>query len=105
MTSTNKKGHLPAYYIILMYFVVILESHSLKPTVFSSCMDQQVARDDSLNQLFQLLVRDYGVRPFGRVRQYPATSCQQVQDAQIFQSGEYWISSNGEEPRKIYCEF
>ena len=78
----------------------------MKPAVSSSCEGLEAAQDDSLKQVFQLLVRDYGVRPFGRVRQYPATSCQQVQDAyhSTLQSGEYWISNNGEEPRKMYCE-
>ena len=80
---------------------------NLKPAVSSSCEGLEAVQDDSLKQVFQLLVRDHGVRPFGRVRQYPATSCQQVQDAHHprLQSGEYWISSHGEEPRKMYCEF
>ncbi len=35
-------------------------------------------RDDILLGVFQLLVRDYSARPFGRVRVYPATSRQQA---------------------------
>ena len=80
---------------------------NLKPAVSSSCEGLEAVQDDSLKQVFQLLVRDYEVRPFGRVRQYPTSSCQQVQDAYhpTLQSGEYWIFSHREEPRKVYCEF
>jgi len=90
------------------FLILEIDEDSLtQAAVSSSCEDLEVAQDDNLKQLFQYLVRDYGVRPFGRVRQYPAPSCQEIQDAhyQILPSGEYWVSSNGEEPRKTYCEF
>ena len=53
--------------------------------------DLKSVRDDQLKGVIQLLVRDDGVRPFGRVRVYPATLCQQVKDAHHpgLQSGEY----------------
>ena len=73
--------------------------------IYPSCNNEE-HRDDILRGVFQLLVRDYGARPFGRVRVYPATSCQQVHDAHpTLGSGYYWISTDGEEPVETYCEF
>ncbi len=73
-------------------------------SVFSKSCNSQDTKD-ILRGVIQLLVRDYGARPFGRDRVYPATSCQQVHDVHpTLGSGYYWISTDGEEPIETYCE-
>ncbi len=75
-------------------------------SVSSLLCNSQDTKDDILRGVIQLLVRDYGARPFGSVKVYPATSCQQVHDAHpMLESGEYWISIDGAEPIETYCEF
>ncbi len=74
--------------------------------IYPSCNNGEHRDDIILRGVIQLLVRDYGARPFGRVRVYPATSCQQVHDAHpTLGSGYYWISTDWEEPVETYCEF
>jgi len=88
--------------------VDIVDADISRPALFPSCDDgSATARDDNLKKLFQFLVRDFEVKPLGKVRVYPATSCQEVQEAHFpsHQSGEYWITSPGEEPTESYCDF
>ena len=92
------------YHIYMHYYLGILERGYLTPT-FSPC-GKQKTKDEISRGVFQLLVRDYGARPFGKLRIYPAASCQEVHQVHpMLGSGEYWISSNGGEPRKRDCNF
>ena len=89
--------------VSMHYYLGIFERGYLTPT-FSPC-GKQKTKDEISRGVFQLLVRDYGAKPFGKLRIYPAASCQEVHRVHpMLGSGEYWISSNGE-PRKIDCNF
>ncbi len=67
----------------------------MAPGISPHCNSQDT-EDAILRRVVQLLMRDYGARPFGRVRVYPVTSCQQVHDAHpTLGSGYYWISTHG----------
>lgn len=69
------------------------------------CKERQT-RNDITRDVFQLLSREFGAQPFGRVRAYPAASCEEIRHAYPGLGGrQYWIAKHGESPRQQKCEF
>ena len=76
-------------------------------SVISSCptaSGRQDTRDDISREVVQLLVEEFAVRPYGRLRAFPANSCQEISHAHPnIGAGLYWISQDGGEPIQMYC--
>jgi hypothetical protein len=61
--------------------------------------------DTITRNTFQYLVENYGARPYGRLRTFPAVSCQEISHAHPeLGAGHYWISEDGGEPIEMYCD-
>ena len=75
--------------------------------VTSSCptaSGRQDIHDDISREVVQLLVEEFAVRPYGRLRAFPANSCQEISHAHPnIGAGLYWISQDGGEPIQMYC--
>ena len=109
-----KLSHQCMYVCILSYCVSIgdlltfqtldlIERGSYQIKRSSGCPSQQ-SKDDITRDVFQLLSREFGVRPYGRVRAYPATSCEAVHTAHPdLGAGLYWVSEEGATPAQKYC--
>ena len=76
-------------------------------SVTSSCLTasgRQDTRDDISREVVQLLVEEFAVRPYGRLRAFPANSCQEISNAHPnIGAGLYWISQDSGEPIQMYC--
>ena len=65
----------------------------------------QSAHEDITVDVLQLLSSEFGVRPLGLIRAYPAESCDQVAAANPGSpAGLYWISSDGNIVQ-VHCQF
>ena len=74
--------------------------------ILSPLCGNQETKDEIFRDVIQWLVRNYGAKPFGRVRIYSAASCLEVHQAYpMLRSGEYWISNDAEEAMKMSCYF
>ena len=84
---------------------VIVATGAIPPgaQVSSDCPSQST-RDTITRDAVQYLVQ-HGVRPYGRLRTFPAASCQEISHAHPeLGAGSYWISEDGGEPTETYCD-
>ena len=68
------------------------------------CSDA-ISKEEITRDVFQLIHNEFGTRVLGRVKVYPASSCEAIH--QLYSdigSGYYWISSdNNQNASLMYC--
>ena len=69
------------------------------------CSDSQIRR--AISDVVQYLINQFGVQPLGKLPEFPAASCTEIQQAhlQFLPHGLYWISQNGTTPMQMFCDF
>ena len=61
-------------------------------------------RDDITRDVVQLLSSEFGFQPLGRVKAFPAASCEEISHTHSqLGPGLYWIADDGQDPRQQYC--
>ena len=68
------------------------------------CSDE-ISKDEITRDVFQLIHSEFGTRLLGRVRVYPASSCETIR--QLYngiESGYYWIAAGSSQNASLmYC--
>ena len=70
---------------------------------FSDCSQREQIQEEINRDMVQLLTTEYGIDPLGRLREFPATSCEEINHT-YFTPGLYWIAQDGMEPTLQYCD-
>ena len=84
---------------------IIIGTGAIPPGVhvFPDCPSRSTT-DIVVRDIVQYLVQEHGARPYGRLRAFPAASCQEISHAHPdLGEGFYWLSEDGGEPTKTYC--
>jgi len=83
-----------------------LNRGSYKPKHFSDCSESETIRSTIIKEVFSLLWRDFGARPYGRTSVYAASGCDEIRSLHPdYVSGNYWIVGSDGTPTRIYCSF
>ena len=59
-----------------------------------------------ISDVVHYLKNQFGVQPLGKLPEFPATSCTEIEEAHLQPiPGLYWISQNGMTPIQVLCDF
>ena len=90
---------------LLLYFVISgaiqRGAYAIK---FHNCHNKHI-KDEITRQVFHLVRNEFGARLVGRVKVYPANSCDVVRLLyRDIGSGNYWIATEKENAVLMYCK-
>ncbi len=80
-----------------------IDVNSFTVKKFSDCSQREQIQDDVIRDMVELLSTEYGFEPLGRLKEFPATSCEEISQT-YFRPGLYWITHAGMEPGLQYCD-
>ena len=83
-----------------------LEARISAPRIFSDCSESEQVRSAINRDVVKYLRNMFGVEPLGKLPEFPAASCTEVEQAHLQpSSGLYWITQDGSMSIQVFCDF
>ncbi len=85
--------------------IALIERGQYSIKLFPGCPSHSQTHTDITRDVVQLLNSEFGFQPLGRLKSFPATSCEEIRQTHNTQGqGLFWIGLDGMEPTLQYCD-